>query len=342
MDLDNINEDDTLNIEQKVTYIIQQLDTLIQQQLEQIPALQQFMFNVFDVFGESNAVSVAVLDQFIQKADEFYNKVLHPVSESLLDLLRNLKSSSFFAKQIYKVGFMLAEVHQADDNLLLACKVLASIDLDKPQITADDQVELCVTCAEFYLALNDTTSANKFISRVHRVVKSVNDITLVFRYKTSYARILDAQRRFLEAARRYLELSQLLGGEQERMISLENAVTCAILAKAGVARARIIGSLYRDERTVGLKNYRMLQTMFYDQIVSPDEEEKFSSMLSLSQNVSLGNGMTVWKQAVFEHNLLATSKIYENIRFEEMGLILSTSPEQVHIAMLAALTFDIG
>ena len=69
-----------------------------------------------------------------------------------------------------------------------------------------------------------------------------------------------------------------------------------------------------------------------------EEEARFGSMLSESQNVSVGNGMTVWKQAVLEHNLLATSRIYDNITFEEMGSILGTSPEQV--SGLGAGAFD--
>ena len=39
----------------------------------------------------------------------------------------------------------------------------------------------------------------------------LQDVGLELKYKTSYARILDAKRRFLEAATRYYELSQSSG-----------------------------------------------------------------------------------------------------------------------------------
>lgn len=40
-------------------------------------------------------------------------------------------------------------------------------------------------------------------------------------------------------------------------------VTCAILAKAGPQRSRIFATLYRDERSFRLPNYRILEKVVF-------------------------------------------------------------------------------
>ena len=47
----------------------------------------------------------------------------------------------------------------------------------------------------------------------------VDDVTLSLRYRTTFARILDANRKFLEAAWRYYELSTTTVGNVRKLIS---------------------------------------------------------------------------------------------------------------------------
>ncbi len=85
----------------------------------------------------------------------------------------------------------------------------------------------------------------------------------VFFRQACYARILDYKRKFVEAAQRYNELSlkSIVSGE-ERMKALDNALICAILASAGPHRSRMLGTLFKDERSQRSPAYSMLNKMY--------------------------------------------------------------------------------
>ena len=77
-------------------------------------------------------------------------------------------------------------------------------------------------------------------------------------YKSCYARILDAKMKFTEASLRYYELSQTELGrdlgdgkvvtESDLAASLTSAIIACILAAAGPQRARVLATLYKDDR----------------------------------------------------------------------------------------------
>jgi len=128
------------------------------------------------------------------------------------------------------------------------------------------------------------------------------------------------------------------------------AVTCAVLAPAGPNRSRILSSLCRDERTAELPTYSVLSKMFLDHILRPAEIKVFEKTLkphqlaqiALSTNdrlsSTLGDGdlvegastrtgpTTVLDRAVMEHNVLASSRIYNNISFAGLGALLDLTP----------------
>lgn len=80
--------------------------------------------------------------------------------------------------------------------------------------------------------------------------------------KACYARILDYRRKFVEAAQRYNELSlRSIVNSDERMKALNNAMICAILAPAGLHRSRMLGTLFKDERSQRSPAYSMLNKM---------------------------------------------------------------------------------
>jgi COP9 signalosome complex subunit 4 len=162
-----------------------------------------------------------------------------------------------------------------------------------------------------------------------------------------YARILDAKRKFLEAATRYYQLSQLTTrtfgelsvSEEDMITSLTMAVTCAVLAPAGPQRSRMLGTLYKDERSHSLPNFPMLEKMFMERLLRKDEVEAFSASLSTHQKATLEDGVeTVLDRAVIEHNMLATSKLYANVTFDQLGLLLgidAAKAERIAASMLA-------
>lgn len=135
----------------------------------------------------------------------------------------------------------------------------------------------------------------------------------------------------------YYELSQIVG-EQERLQALQFAVTCAILAKAGPQRSRILATLYKDERSSKLDIFPILEKMFLERILRKGEVERFAKTLRPHQMAVTGDGTNVLERAVMEHNLLSASKLYNNITFEELGSLLEITParaEKVAASMMS-------
>ena len=130
-------------------------------------------------------------------------------------------------------------------------------------------------------------------------------------------------------------------------------MTCAILAPAGPNRSRMLASLCRDERTQDLPSFKIMEKMFRDRILRSNEIKEFEGTLKSHQlakieissndrlasivadddeaandpTVSKRKGpSTVLDRAVMEHNLLASSKVYNNITFPGLGTLLDVSP----------------
>lgn len=74
----------------------------------------------------------------------------------------------------------------------------------------------------------------------------------------------------------------------ERLQMLSAAVTCAILSAAGPRRSRLLATLYRDERSAQLPNYKILSAMFLDRIIKPKETAQFAESLADHQKAKLG------------------------------------------------------
>jgi len=122
-----------------------------------------------------------------------------------------------------------------------------------------------------------------------------------------------------------------------------SAITCAVLAPAGPVRSRVLSALYRDERSSSTPHHLILSKMFLDQIIRQTELTSFASTLKTHQlarlpasvAIALPEGEdetgkkgpeTVLDRAVMEHNVLAASKVYNNIRFTGLGLLLDLRP----------------
>jgi len=66
-----------------------------------------------------------------------------------------------------------------------------------------------------------------------------------------------------------------------------------------------------------------------DRILRKEELNKFVVLLKERDQPLQGdsNVTAVLDKAVREHNLLSASKVYNNIRFDELGVLLDVSPE---------------
>eukprot|EP01106_Pelomyxa_sp_JSP_P013838 TRINITY_DN4242_c0_g1_i6.p1 TRINITY_DN4242_c0_g1~~TRINITY_DN4242_c0_g1_i6.p1 ORF type:complete len:217 (-),score=69.68 TRINITY_DN4242_c0_g1_i6:279-929(-) len=156
-------------------------------------------------------------------------------------------------------------------------------------------------------------------------------------YKRCFAQVLDLNQQFLKAAIHYYDISQT-GPDEERRQALLQAVNCAILAEAGPNRSRLLATLFKDERTLSLPHFNILQKMYLERVLKQEEVAKFAASLQPHQKAMLPDGLTVLERAVIEHNLLSASRLYNNIRIDELGLLLGVGgdkAEQVAARMIA-------
>jgi COP9 signalosome complex subunit 4 len=133
-----------------------------------------------------------------------------------------------------------------------------------------DKCDVYVKVAECYLEEELTVEAEGAVGKAGSVIetngisfpsKDTNDedsirpkisneeqertITLLLRYKSTHARILDANRKFLQAAMKYYDLSTAYLhtdkiDADDLMIMLGKAVTCAILSPNSAQRQRLV------------------------------------------------------------------------------------------------------
>jgi COP9 signalosome complex subunit 4 len=234
-----------------------------------------------------------------------------------------------FEEQVSVIRLNLATLYELQEEWKDAAKVLIGIPLDTGNrvLEPEYKVDIYVKIAQLYLEDEESVQAEAYINRASELIHQVKDEVLKLRYKVCFARIMDYKRQFMKAASRYYDLSQIVG-EDERPVSLQHAVVCAILASAGPQRSRMLATLYKDERSSKLDVHPILEKMFLERILRKPEIEKFASQLKPHQMALLADGSTVLDRAVIEHNLLSASKLYKNISFAELGSLLDISSEK--------------
>ncbi|EMD40729.1 hypothetical protein CERSUDRAFT_103107 [Gelatoporia subvermispora B] len=264
-----------------------------------------------------------------------------------------------YEEQVNSLRFQLADILEAEEEWSTAARVLMGISLDSSQrvMSDEDKLRIYVRIVRLLLEDEDSVQAETYYTRAALLTHSTTDKETLLQFKLCQARISDYSRKFLEAASRYHELSWIAEiDEDERRHMLSAAVTCAVLAPAGPNRSRVLGSLCRDERTAELPTFTILAKMFHDRILRPAEVHEFEgtlkphqlARLSQSSNDRLASAIaddddddvadgatntstrtgpaTVLDRAVLEHNLLASSKIYNNITFRGLGTLLDLTP----------------
>ena len=236
-----------------------------------------------------------------------------------------------FEEQDALLREVLADAYQESDDFLEAAKMLQGIQLDSSQRQIPDKTKVMtwMRICRLYLEEDDTVNAETYLNRAKNLLYKVNDTELELTFQLSQARILDSNRKFLDASSAYHSFS-FSGAldEEERMRALASAIVCAVLAPAGPPRSRALGRLYKDERSPQLEEYGILEKMFLDRLLSPDEVDKFASKLAPHQLAQTADGSTVLTKAVIQHNLLGVSRLYQNISFGELAVLLGLDAEK--------------
>jgi COP9 signalosome complex subunit 4 len=251
------------------------------------------------------------------------NDVQIEVGEYALEKFQHQASS--FEEQNAQIRELMASAYEGDEEFLSAAKILSGIPLESSQrkVTNEDKVKFWIRITRNYLEVDDTALAEQYLNKAKNVIYTVSDRDLNLHFNLCQARIQDARRNFLAAAQGYQEISFMpVIAEEERLHTLSMAIKCAVLAPAGPARSRALGRLYKDERASTLEEYSILEKMFLDRLLTPEEVEKFAKGLAPHQLAKTSDGSTVLARAVVEHNLRGASRLYNNIGFDALGLLL--------------------
>jgi COP9 signalosome complex subunit 4 len=195
------------------------------------------------------------------------------------------------------------------------------------------EADAAVTKAGHYIAEATSNSANNNDSSATTTNSTVS-MALLLRYKTTNARVLDANRKFSAAARSYHELS-LHDNVDEQLPLLARAVTCAILDNSN-QRYKVLASLIagNDDRVLNdvlsdtlpeyTRHAEMAILMHQRQIVPPAHVLAVEATLADHQRVvTTTHHLTILQRSVVQHNLMAVSQLYESIHLHQLASILN-------------------
>lgn len=227
---------------------------------------------------------------------------------------------SSFDDAAYALGWVLANAYEdvgefGDAAKVLRDKVVPNLGTRKPT----DKVATYLELADLLLSDDDHGKAEDYIQRASQLmhdpeVKAKPDLET--HHMSIRTKIQDCQRKFEQAANGYIKLSWMAVDEDEinrwneMNAALKGAMICAVLAKAGTQRSRILATLYKDERCRGLQEWSMLEASHLGKLIGQSAKDAFEARLEPHHAATDQNGFTTLESAMIYHNLQAASKIY--------------------------------
>lgn len=268
-----------------------------------------------------------LLSSLISSLSSAPSEVRVTVGSHITDELASQAAS--YEEQNSTVREILASGYEEEEEWSKAAQALQGIQLDSTQRQISDLVktQTWVRIVRCYLEDDDTVSAETALNKIKNSTSALQVLQdspeLQLHYQLSQARILDSRRDFLNAAAEYLQVSfSRAVAEEDRSQALSASIKTAILAGAGAQRSRMLGRLYKDERSLEVPEYAILEKMYLDRLLAPAEVKAFAESLAPHQLAPTADGSTVLSKAVTEHNLLATSRVYENIGTLSLAALL--------------------
>lgn len=286
---------------------------------------QDIVYYLDSILNEELSIvaSRPLLDSFITVLQTLDPHTKIKVGQHAVTLLQSRATS--VEEQDSQIREILAEAYESQEEYSAAARALSGISVDSSQRLVSDaaKAKLWIRIVRYYLEDDDTTSAEAFLNRIKNLPSKIEDHDAKLYFQLSQARILDARRRFLDAAQEYFSVSLAPGvDEGDRLTALSAAIRCAVLAPAGPQRSRTLSRLYKDDRAPSVHEFSILEKMFLDRLLNADEVAAFAKKLASHQLAVTADGTTVLDKAVIEHNLVAASKLYENITVDALGSIL--------------------
>ncbi|KAJ5936258.1 hypothetical protein N7454_005556 [Penicillium verhagenii] len=286
---------------------------------------QDLVYYLDSILSEAISIVAArpLLDSFITVLHKFDPEIKIKVGQHAVTLLQSRATS--VEEQDSQIREILAKAYESQEEYTSAARALQGISIDSSQrlVSDEDKAKLWIRIVRYYLEDEDTTSAETFLNRIKNLPSKIQDHDAKLYFQLSQARILDARRRFLDASQEYFNVSLVEGvDEEDRLTALSAAIRCAVLAPAGPQRWTTLSRLYKDDRASSVEEFSILEKMFLDRLLTPEEVVAFAKKLAPHQLAVTADGTTVLDKAVIEHNLVAASKLYENITADALASIL--------------------
>ncbi len=259
-----------------------------------------------------------LLDTVIKSLSSASSQIKILVGSHIANILQSQIAS--FETQDGMVREVLAAGYEAEEDYSNAAKTLQGIQLESTQrqIPIEIKLGVWIRIVRFYLEDDDTVSAETGLNKIKNSNAAAQALQsnpeLRLHYQLSQARILDSRRDFLNASAEYYNVSSNGSvAEEDRLQALSASIKTAILAPAGPPRSRTLAKLYKDEHSSETEEFGILENMFLDRLLAPAEIEAFAAKLAPHQLAQTADGSTVLSKAVIEHNLIAASRLYDNI-----------------------------
>ena len=190
---------------------------------------------------------------------------------------------------------------------------------------------LYLRMTDLYLLLGDLTNAESFMNRAAAFPGSDNKGTTVrdrnfdlrdfYEIKIGYAKIIQAKQKYIEASQRFYQISQvndLPATEQTKCV--QEALICAIVGAAGKQRSRLLASFVKDPRCFKLPLYPILEKAYFDRILKSEDRALCKKLIPYAE--------TVLDKAINEHNIMCVSKLFKNIKLEELAFLIGAEKRQ--------------
>lgn len=299
------------------------------------PNTERYMPFIQNAISTSNVSNIKALITFlcyntlpVPAARILHNQVIQLVLQNLsdqaiLDIAEALfaahtQSTRAFALETSTIPLRhrLATIYEARADPLSAADVLVKMPMETLATGQDHALLRCnLNIARLYTAASHPAKAVPYLNRASKELNPDTDPSLWREYRVIHAETSHAHGKFLDAAAKYHQLSQHSANGDW----LQRSVICAILAPAGPRRSRILATLFSDERVRSLEVFPLLECIHMGRLLSQDQVENFRSRLAAGQEEG------VLDHAVMEHNLLAASRLYADIGFEELGTLLGVT-----------------
>lgn len=275
----------------------------------------------------SLVISRQLLSDVAQKLMFIKDAVSKQVAHHALDIIQPRVIS--FEDQVGVIRQNLAAIYEKEENWQAAAEVLIGIPLEtgQKQYTVAYKLETYIKVARLYLEVEDDVQSEAYINRAAQIMTQSKDETIHVTYTVCQGRLLDFRRKFIEAASKYNEISyKALVHENERFTALKSAMICTILAQAGPQRTRMLSNLYKDERCQQLPAFNFLEKMYLERLIKRSDMKAMEGLLQSHQKAIMSDGSTILENSCVQHNLLAASKLYNNITFAGLGVLLEVEP----------------